>query len=110
MPSPILARADALIQRRRLEDGSEDIPVLTDVIESEADLPVLNDQEATTAPPSPAPSALETSFHLAAPMATGAVVDELCRRIEQRLIAELPRLIAETVQDWLEEGKSTSGD
>lgn len=42
MPSPILARADALMQRRRQNGSDDDVPVLTDAITPEEDdLPVL---------------------------------------------------------------------
>ena len=43
MPSPILARADALMQRRRQHTEVDDVPVLTDAIEDEDDIPVLID-------------------------------------------------------------------
>lgn len=50
MPSPILARADALMQRRRQNAEIDDVPVLTDVIdinvpETDDDVPVLFDIE-----------------------------------------------------------------
>ena len=45
MPSPILARADALMQRRRQANEFDDVPVLTDAIDDEDDIPVLIDAE-----------------------------------------------------------------
>ena len=38
MPSPILARADALMQRRRQANEFDDVPVLTDAIDDEDDI------------------------------------------------------------------------
>ena len=47
MPSPILARADALMHRKRQNDTEfDDLPVLTDAID-EDDIPVLLDAEAS---------------------------------------------------------------
>lgn len=115
MPSPILARADALMQRRH-QSGNEpgDLPILTDAIEDEDDddLPVLSDIATpfpTDAPPliesapqpenNPTPQPLavsdsEFSQHLA---------NELAHRLEQRILAELPRFIERTVRDFLTE-------
>ena len=45
MPSPILARADALMQRRRQNAELDDVPVLTDAIDMDDDVPVLFDAE-----------------------------------------------------------------
>jgi hypothetical protein len=50
MPSPILARADALMQRRRQNAEADDVPVLTDAVdfnapETDDDVPVLFDIE-----------------------------------------------------------------
>lgn len=50
MPSPILARADALMQRRRQNAEVDDVPVLTDAVdinapETDDDVPVLFDIE-----------------------------------------------------------------
>lgn len=54
MPSPILARADALMQRRRLGTEADDVPVLTDAVDlgipdNDDDVPVLLDIEPTKA-------------------------------------------------------------
>lgn len=121
MPSPILARADALMHRRRLNDSeSDEIPVLTDAIDAD-DIPILLDAEAW-------PTIVEVAMEEAtladaplvaseecvvAPLETPAprldpdlrdhLVHELARRVEQRLSAELPRLIESTVLDFLAE-------
>lgn len=51
MPSPILARADALMQRRRQNSPEpDDVPLLTDAISPEDEIPLLVDVE-TPAPP-----------------------------------------------------------
>jgi glycosyltransferase A (GT-A) superfamily protein (DUF2064 family) len=42
MPSPILARADALMQRRHQNNAEQnDLPILTDAIDEDDDLPVI---------------------------------------------------------------------
>jgi hypothetical protein len=93
MPSPILARADALMQRRRQgETGPlDDVPVLTDAIdETDADLPVL-----TTPLRAPAEG-----------MTLDDMAEALAARIQARLAATLPGLIAATVRDFLAENES----
>jgi len=130
MPSTILARADALMQRRRQGgiDG-EDVPVLTDAIDvDEDDIPVLLEAEgiaadeppATTAsapeavidaPPLPeidvAPPADAAPLAEADPSFDRALLDivahELARRVNDRLTAELPAIIEATVRDFLAE-------
>jgi uncharacterized membrane protein YheB (UPF0754 family) len=50
VPSPILARADALMHRKRQTEADiEDVPLLTDAIDDEDDIPVLV-AEAPSAP------------------------------------------------------------
>jgi hypothetical protein len=124
MPSPILARADALMQRRRqtLAEG-EDVPLLTDAIDPEEDIPVLVDIEepATTTtniadspstPPATAPVAASPANPEPATLAATATVsppditalsDELARRVTARLHAELPGIVAEVVRELLAE-------
>jgi hypothetical protein len=119
MPSPILARADALMQRRR-QNGAEadDIPVLTDTveaIESDDDVPVLLDVEPFLAPAEPAPPVADIVEPISvAPVAEAnepafdaalrdIIAHELARRVEQRITAELPRIIEATVRDFLAE-------
>jgi hypothetical protein len=114
MPSPILARADALMQRRH-QSGSEpgDLPILTDAIEDDDDLPVLNDI-ATFAPvdaaaPLAEPAAQPESHSTPSPSAafdsefSRQLVNQLAGRLEQRILAELPRIIEATVRDFLAE-------
>lgn len=154
MPSPILARADALMQRRRQSFGeTDDVPILTDSVDlaedprlsepvfDDDDVPVLLDEEPaidtivldadveTTMPaepfigelagpelsaPEPAIAELAADMAVAPPIAQAdapdlqagirdILVHELARRVEERLIAELPRLIESAVQDFLAE-------
>ena len=111
MPSPILARADALMQRRRSSNpDSDDVPVLTDSIE-EDEFPVLLDIETpaealeTLAQSEPVTEIAE--LYATHPLLDASLRDilahELARRVEQRLAAELPRIIESTVRDFLAE-------
>jgi len=117
LPSPILARADALMQRKRQTGGElDDLPILTDAI-GEDDIPVLLDAELPPEfdePQLEAGIAPETCVATAEPAVVAAMaaehaelreqlVRELARRVEQRLNAELPRLIESTVCDFLAE-------
>lgn len=111
MPSPILARADALMQRRHLSTpDSEEVPVLTDAIDAEEEIPVLLDVAAPPPPAStlhlpetpaaPAPEADETP---AIDSEWGAaLVEELGRRVEQRLLTEIPKIIAASIAELLD--------
>jgi hypothetical protein len=130
LPSPILARADALMHRRRQNDSElDDVPVLTDAIDDD-DIPLLLDAEAEATPaidvaatgewaehaaatvfetpeelPTVAPPPAEAA-HPSPALAPGLrdlLVHELARRVEQRLSAELPRIIESTVRDFLAE-------
>lgn len=117
--SPILARADALMQRRRQNIGEiDDVPILTDAVttDSDDDVPVLLDVEhfAPLAEPEAAvakseePRVAESIEETTAPPAFDAALrdimaHELARRVEQRLAAELPRIIESTVRDYLAE-------
>jgi len=136
--SPIIARADALMQRRRQSNGEQDdVPVLTDAIdvttdgsdddvpilleiepfeplsavttaseldpEPESDIPVLDlvdepTMEAATEvlPAPPQEASLDTAIR-------DILAHELARRVEQRIVAELPRIIESTVRDFLAE-------
>ena len=122
MPSPILARADALMHRKRQNDTEfDDLPVLTDAID-EDDIPVLLDAEvsmSTGAPAMkdtllapPAEAIAEPDIEMLEPTPPAPLIDptlrdqlihELARRVEQRLSAELPHIIASTVRDFLAE-------
>jgi len=109
MASPILARADALMQRRRQSSAElDDVPLLTDAIGSDDDIPVLLDAEQIE-PVASQPSEAEP---VAAPAATGLafegemldiVAHELARRVHERLSAELPGIIETTIRDFLAE-------
>lgn len=120
MPSPIIARADALMQRRRQNLAEPDeVPVLVDALDDD-DIPILL-QVDTPAEPAPAeevsvPPAADD--HLPAPTDPAAepdviaaeqeyIVRELTRRIEARLGAELPDIIAATIRDFLAEHNPT---
>ncbi|MCG2578354.1 hypothetical protein LZ012_15275 [Dechloromonas sp. XY25] len=141
MPSPILARADALMHRKRPnEAGFDDVPILTDAIGDDDDIPVLLEvapaaQDAVAPPLEPheeqpedpietphpeadmAPEiAVAASDDKAVPVAPlpGATIasdaalreqlaSELARRVEQRLAAELPRIIESTLREFLAE-------
>ena len=122
MASPILARADALMQRRR-QNGNEldDVPVLTDAIdmsteELDDDVPILLDIEPFAPLSEADPIAEEAPVATVAAVSTEAAAEpafnaalrdilahELSRRVEQRLMAELPRIIESTVRDFLAE-------
>lgn len=118
MPSPILARADALMQRRRQQTDADNVPVLTDAIETDDDIPVLIDIDpgmviaesgdswlANTAietiPPQPTPPIIDAALR-------DILAHELARRVEQRITAELPRIIESTVRDFLAEQEMIS--
>lgn len=124
MPSPILARADALMHRQRQNEAAPDeIPLLTDAFDGD-DIPVLLDidealaeqETAPIAPPEPMlpefdamPEAAETEAIAPPPVATietettDALLRELTERLQRRLAAELPRLIDATLRDYLAE-------
>jgi hypothetical protein len=123
--SPILARADALMHRRRQsEQESDEIPVLTDSIDDD-DIPVLTEVETTLEnalsqvedaeigmepveafvldepidilePQSPEPSAIDLSIR-------NQLIHELTCRIEERIQAALPEIIGSTVKEFLAE-------
>ncbi|MFZ2267232.1 MAG: hypothetical protein WAV95_06605 [Azonexus sp.] len=113
MPSPILARADALMQRRlHGQAAADDVPTLTEAIgddgiplllNAEAPLPLSNEafptifEEAASAPSTDSPTIrLDTDL-------SEILVRELARRVEQRLSVELPKIIQATVRDFLAE-------
>lgn len=108
MPSPILARADALMQRRRQSTGENDeIPVLTDTLDDE--IPVLLDSdEPSSEHDAPytetTPTAVQTEeIPLLTPAQLELVISEVVRRIEQRLGGELPGMIEASVRSLLKE-------
>jgi hypothetical protein len=87
MPSPILARADALMHRRRQgETGPlDDVPVLTDTVECEESTPLLSQE----------------MHDQAYGLTLDGMAETLSRRIKQRLAAELPAIIDATVREFL---------
>lgn len=113
MPSPILARADALMQRRRNQNADfDDIPVLTDTVDADDDFPILNDVDTPAAFEAETESHDEPATELVKQATSLASLDagmrdilahELARRVEQRLATELPRIIESTVRDFLAE-------
>ena len=128
MPSPILARADALMHRQRQTDaGFDDVPVLTDAIDDDDDIPVLfeavEEQQAPfprvevpaiqteIAPESDGEVSIELPLADIPPLAPRPLdtdlreqlAAELARRVEQRLSTELPRIIESTLRDFLAE-------
>lgn len=122
MPSPILARADALMHRKRQSDNElDDLPVLTDAID-EDDIPILLDAETSVtteistieepAFASTAEAITEPDIKALEPMPPAPAIDpalrdqlirDLAHRVEQRLSAELPGIIESTVRDFLAE-------
>ena len=118
MASPILARADALMKRRRQSSVEvDDVPLLTDAISPDDDIPLLLDvvpsaplaetapvvePEVTTvaaveAPAEPAPSLAFEGEML------DIVAHELARQVQERLAAELPAIIESTIREFLAE-------
>lgn len=86
MPSPILARADALMQRRYQSSADQsDLPILTDAIENDDDLPVLNDIASESAPApreaTPADFSLNNNE-------SDTFASELAHQVEQRILAQ----------------------
>ena len=82
LPSPVLARADALMHRRRPTGAGEadDLPVLTEIVDD--GIPVLAE---TLPPPAPGPAFDADQLNLLA--------EELAHRLRSRLAAELPSLV-----------------
>ncbi|MFV0370410.1 MAG: hypothetical protein ACK5JI_02020 [Azonexus sp.] len=103
MPSPILARADALMQRRVSghapeHDAAEDFPILTDALDEEEEIPILLQVEAApeTAPAPPAGTAGKAGR-------TADLTADLARALEihlqAHLQAALPGLIEQAVAE-----------
>ena len=117
MPSPILARADALMQRRHQNNAEQnDLPILTDAIEDENDddLPVLNDiaieaapttVEATAEDSVQTVSSPDSIFHPSPNSESPISASELARQVEQRILAQLPQLIDSAIKDLMAERK-----
>ena len=116
MPRNILARADALMQRRRqVSSELDDVPVLIDAIDPESDIPILLDVElpvaALQARDEPEAIAAPVSEPVSEPVTTvtvdgeilGDIAHELARRVHDRLAAELPKIVEMTIRDILAE-------
>jgi len=119
VPSPIIARADALMHRKRQSNIEyDDIPVLTDTIDEDDDIPILTDIATEAEPQQPAVS--EHAETLVEPVANEQhdvplmcapidsaqreqLVNELDCRGEERLKAALPQIIHSTIRDFLAE-------
>ncbi len=103
MPSPILARADALMQRRYQSSADQsDLPILTDAIENDDDLPVLNDIASESAPAQR--EAIPADFSLKN-NESDTFASELAHQVEQRILAQLPQLIDSAIMDLITEHK-----
>ncbi|WP_153144802.1 hypothetical protein [Dechloromonas sp. H13] len=129
MSSPILARADALMRRRRTTSAEiDDVPLLTDALDPDDEIPLLLDAEPRTSFPATPPESepevaaavVPASEHASQPDLAPAsepaaaalafegemldiVAHELARRVSERLAAELPGIIESTVRDFLAE-------
>ena len=116
MPSPIIARADALMHRRRQSENEfDDIPVLTDSIDQFDEIPVLSDTEPIPeieAVPEPSETTPEPAAEIPLPASpeTASAIDqnlrdelihELTSRIEDRIKAVLPEIISSTIREFL---------
>jgi hypothetical protein len=108
MSRSILARADALMHRRR-QSGTEpdDVPVLVDAIDPDMDIPVLIDAELQVAvvesPPEPEPAAVPEAGAALDDEILDIVAREISRRVHERIAAELPAIVADTVRNLLAE-------
>lgn len=119
MPSPIIARADALMHRKR-QNNSElnDVPVLTDAIDEDDDIPLLTEVDVEPAVQDaalcdPVADAIDaahdkgqatpTASPMIDPDLRDRLVHELASRVEERLKAALPQIINSTVKDFLAE-------
>lgn len=118
MPSPIIARADALMHRRRQTDNEfDDVPVLTDSIDQVEDIPVLTEIESMQengALPKLAETPVEPTAEIPLqdipnapltidPTLRDQLVYELSSRIEERIKCALPEIISSTIRDFLAE-------
>jgi hypothetical protein len=116
VPSPIIARADALMHRRRQTDSElDDVPVLTDSVDEFDDIPVLTEVEPMPemeAVPEPVEveAGADTPLQIAPeapstidPGLRDELIRELSGRIEDRIKAALPEIISSTIKEFLAE-------
>ncbi|MBS1144656.1 MAG: hypothetical protein H6R14_2062 [Proteobacteria bacterium] len=123
MTSPIIARADALMHRRRQnENDIDDIPVLTDSVDQMDDIPVLIEVE--TPPEMETPGDPEEAVE--EPVSDYAeeevpeddaddhaelreqIIRDLTSRIEERIKAALPEILSSTIREYLAEHEQAS--
>ena len=92
-PGPVIARADALMQRGRQNAAGdfEDVPVLTDVVAPDDDIPVVTD---TAAPPADAADDI-------GPAVLKILADELAEQVRAKLAAEIPSLVEASLHTLL---------
>jgi len=121
VPSPIIARADALMQRRRQSNtGPDEVPILTDALDDD-DVPILLEVDAAApappAPPAPlaptAPEPAEPPGEEAAeppprldtppmpPNAEAALGAGLASSLDEAVVRELARRIEERLASEL---------
>ena len=89
MPSAILARADALMLRHQQGSTSahDDLPVLTDAVDIDDNIPTLEHEPPPTSHP----------------LLQADLLKLLAERVEERLIAKIPSLIHEALEEILAE-------
>lgn len=94
----VVARADALMQRRRAQQTgeAEEVPLLTEalLLPEDEDFPILNAIDPVAAPPALVPTR-------PTPEAVDQLARELARTITARLNAELPHLVHIALQETL---------
>ncbi|HZX30042.1 MAG TPA: hypothetical protein VFF03_01695 [Rhodocyclaceae bacterium] len=100
--SSVVARADALMQRRR-QPAPEELPVLTEVVDPDADLPVLTLEDAIEVPQVEAEPPAPAELPPPDPAVLNIIAHELARRLGERLAAEIPVLVEAAVQSLLPE-------
>lgn len=103
----VVARADALMQRRRAQVELDDLPVLTDAVPmlDDDDFPVLTAVAAETNTPAPTQASPPTPSVLPSvsigTQAFEELAQELTKTITARLNAELPHLVHIALQETL---------
>ena len=108
MSSPVLARADKLMRRKRSRSAdSDDVPVLVDAIDPDTDIPVLLDAVPALAASRANPEMKRGAEPQAGIALDGEMLDifahELARRVHDRMAAELPAIVETTIREFLSE-------
>ena len=108
MTSPILARADALMHRRRPgSQETDDIPVLTDAVVAGDEIPTLLAEAPAQPPvalpdgPGPAPERASNSSEKPDAALFDELADELVKRVHTRLATELPAIVDNSLRELL---------